>query len=160
MIWLLLISLILVCFAFVTLFGAPYLPTLKNQQLIALELLDLKPGQSLIELGSGDGRFLVTAAKQGIKSTGYELNPIIFLISLIITWRYRKLIKIKLANYWNAKWPKAEAIYVFSMQKFMENLDKKIIQSKLTNVKVVSYAFTIPGKKALSQKQGLYLYKY
>jgi hypothetical protein len=42
-------------FGFVILFGAPYLPTLKPQTNAALDLLDLKPGQTLLELGLWPG---------------------------------------------------------------------------------------------------------
>ena len=151
---------ILICFTFVIFFGAPYLPTLKQQQLIALQMLNLKPGQLLLEPGCGDARMLIAAAKKGINGIGYELNPIIYVIAKVVTWRYRRMIKIKFGNFWTKNWPKANGIYVFILPKFMAELDKKIIQSKLTNVKVVSYAFEIPDKKAISKKEALFLYKY
>ena len=81
---LVLVSMVLVLmFGFVIFFGAPYLPTLKKQQEEALDLLDLQPGQLLLELGSGNGRLLRMAADRGISVIGYEINPILFLISKI-----------------------------------------------------------------------------
>ena len=38
------------------LFGPPYLPTLAPNLKTALDLLDLKSGQTVLDLGSGDGR--------------------------------------------------------------------------------------------------------
>ena len=40
-----------------------------------LDLADAKPGDFLIDLGSGDGRTVITAAKRGIKALGIEFNP-------------------------------------------------------------------------------------
>jgi tRNA G37 N-methylase Trm5 len=43
-----------------------------------LELAELKPGDVLYDLGSGDGRIVITAAKKyGVKAVGFEINPIL-----------------------------------------------------------------------------------
>ncbi len=52
--------------------GAPYLPTLKKQQLVALDLLNLPPGAHLVELGSGDGGLCLEAARRGHKVTAWS----------------------------------------------------------------------------------------
>lgn len=47
-------------------------------QILVDKMLDLagaKPGDYLIDLGSGDGRTVITAAKRGIKALGIEYNP-------------------------------------------------------------------------------------
>lgn len=147
-------------FSFVILFGAPYLPTLKNSADIAFELLDLKPGDTLLELGSGDGRMLRQAAKRGIKGIGYELNPLLVLYSQIANWRYRKLITFKCRNYWQVTLPECDGIYVFLLDRFMSKLDNKIKAELKSPVKLVSNAFKIPGKKPIKQKNALFLYKY
>jgi hypothetical protein len=151
---------IIFIFGFVVLFGAPYVPTLNKQQVSALKLLDLKPGQTLLELGSGDGRMLRAAAKQGIKSIGYELNPLLVIYSKISTYKYRRLITIKWANFWRQKLPKCEGIYVFLLDRYMLKLDKKIIQEKHSSVKLVSFAFKIPEKQPITEADGLFLYTY
>lgn len=57
MIWLeVIIALVIICFSAVLLFGAPYVPTLSPQVKAALELADLKPGQTLLELGAATAR--------------------------------------------------------------------------------------------------------
>ncbi|MDB5182258.1 MAG: hypothetical protein JWO47_42 [Candidatus Saccharibacteria bacterium] len=151
---------LILVFSFVILFGAPYLPTLKPQAQNALDLLDLKPGQILLELGSGDGRVLKRAAKQGISGIGYELNPLLVWYSQISCWRYRKLVTFKCRNYWQVTLPECDGIYVFLLDKFMPRLDKKITKDLSNPVKLVSYAFKIPGRKPAAKKGGLMLYKY
>lgn len=161
MILLYLVGVLLVfCFAVVLLFGAPYLPTLKPQIKAALELADLKPGDTLLELGCGDGRVQIAAAKLGIKSVGYELNPLLALLAWFRTRRYSKKVKIIWGDFWLKDWPQAEAVFTFLLPKYMPKLNKKMIQYHQKPVKLVSFAFKIPGRKIEHEKAGVYLYKY
>lgn len=150
----------LICFAGVVLFGAPYVPTLKPQVKTALELANLKPGQTMLELGCGDGKVLVAAAKQGINTVGYELNPVLAAIAWLRTRRYRRQARVIWGDFWHKQWPEAEAIFTFLLPKYMEKLNKKVIQYEYKPVKLVSFAFTIPGKQKTTEKNGVYLYTY
>lgn len=147
-------------FGFVILFGAPYVPTLKKTKLEALDMLDLKPGQRLLELGSGDGRVLVAAARRGWRATGYELNPLLVVFSYFYTFKYRKNVKIIWGNFWLVKLPAADGIYVFLLSKYMDKLDKKIEQDCPRPLKLVSNAFMIPAKKPQKSSGSLSLYVY
>jgi 16S rRNA A1518/A1519 N6-dimethyltransferase RsmA/KsgA/DIM1 with predicted DNA glycosylase/AP lyase activity len=149
-----------VSFIFVIAFGAPFLPTLKPQVKKAIDLIDLKPGQTLLELGSGDGRILNEAAKREIYCVGYELNPLLVIYSLWLTRKNRKYIKIRMRNYWNVKLPSCDGVFVFLLTPYMEKLNKKIENEKQNKVKLVSFAFEIPNKKPSKVVDGLYLYKY
>lgn len=152
---------LILLFGFVIFFGAPYLPTLRVQKEAALDLLDLEPGQTLIELGSGDGTMLIAAAERGFKAIGYELNPILVIISYIRTYKYRKYVKVIWGNYWAHMWPRADAVYVFLLDRFMEKLDKKIVQNyPEQKIKLASHAFKIPSKEFVAEKKGVYLYEY
>jgi len=150
-------------FGFVVLFGAPYLPTLKKQTDDALDLLALKPGQTLLELGCGDGRVAKAAARRGIRVVGYELNPILVIIAKLHTVKYRKLVTIKWGNFWQTNWPETDAIFVFLLDKYMKKLDKKIVQKTKQQgreIRLLSFTFEIPGRKPIANKGGLFLYKY
>lgn len=161
MTWLLVAAcLLIIAFGFVVLFGAPYLPTLRKQIDDAFDLLDLKPGQTILELGCGDGRILQAAAKRGLKAVGYEINPILVIVSRLRTLRYGKQIKVVWGDYWHEEWPPADGIFVFLLDRYMKKLDKKIIQWNEDTVKLVSFAFKVPHKKATKTKNGLFLYTY
>ena len=161
MIWLSLVFIFIgICFAGVLLFGAPYLPTTKPQIEAALKLVALKPGETMLELGCGDGRVVIAAAQKGYKVVGYELNPILALIAWLRTRRYRRNAKIIWGDFWREDWPEHEAIFTFLLPKHMPKLNKKIMQSKHKPVKLVSFAFEIPGRKPDAKKAGVLLYFY
>lgn len=164
-----LVAIVILLFSFVILRGAPYLPTLKRQIEDALDLLELKEGQTLLELGSGDGRFLYVAAKRGVYSVGYELNPLLVIWTRLRYFRYRKFISVTWGDYWKTDWPESDGMYVFLLQKYMKKLDTKIVQylsqpnticEQHKNYKVVSFGFTIPDRKPIKTKKGLSLYNY
>lgn len=54
----------------------PYVPTPQDVVDRMLELAQVKKGDVVYDLGSGDGRIVVTAAKKyGVKAIGYEIDP-------------------------------------------------------------------------------------
>lgn len=151
---------ILFCFSFVVLFGAPYLPTLDKQMHISLNLLNLDKGQTMLELGCGDGRVLIAAAERGWKVVGYELNPLLALLAWARTRRYGAQVTVKWANFWAVTWPDADGIFGFILPRYMSKLHKKVIQDCRKPVKLVSFAFAIEPKKPAAQRDGVFLYSY
>lgn len=156
--WLALI-IIVALFLLTVLFGAPYVPT-KNQDVdLALDLLKLKRGQTLLELGSGDGRLLKAAAQRGWRAVGYEINPIMWLISKLRLWPHRHLARVELANYKTATWPKSvEGLYIFGSERELKFVAKRLesLKSPLT---LVSYGFMLPGQEAAKADGPFYRYK-
>jgi predicted RNA methylase len=151
---------VIALFGFVLVFGAPYLPTRRREARAALELLDLKKGQTLYDLGCGDGRVLKLAAQHGLKGVGYELNPLLVLIAKFNTYMYRKQVKIVWGNFWKADLSSADGVFVFLLDRFMRKLDRKLQKEVHKPMNVVSFAFTIPDKKVEKSRDGIYLYKY
>lgn len=148
-------------FGFVVIFGAPYVPTLKSQQAIAIELLKLKPGQVFYDLGCGDGRLLKAAAEQGIDVVGYEINPLLAAISWLRTRRCKGHVKIVCGNFWRANISDADGVFVFLVERHMKRLDKFLSrQLKRRKVQVASYGFQIPGHKLAAQRGAMFLYEY
>jgi SAM-dependent methyltransferase len=159
--WILLsVLLLLLAVCFVVAFGPPYVPTLRRNMDTAFDLLDLKQGQTMLELGSGDGRVLIAAAKRGINVVGIELSPILVLISWLRTRRYRKHVRIIWGNYFVTKWPPADAIFTFMIPRQMAKLDRRIERWHTKPVQLASFAFAIPKKPVNQTKNGIFLYEY
>jgi SAM-dependent methyltransferase len=144
-------------FAGVLLRGAPYVPTLDRQAIVALELLGLEPGQTLLELGSGDGKVLLLAAQAGLNVVGIELNPILVVISRMRTWRYRAQVRVIWGDFWLVTWPECDGVFSFLLDRFMSRLDERM---QKIHRPLASFAFEIPGRTATTTRDGIHLYHY
>jgi len=55
---------------------APFVPTPQEVVERMLELAEIRKGDLVYDLGSGDGRIVITAArKHGVKAVGFEIDP-------------------------------------------------------------------------------------
>ena len=147
------------CFGIVLLFGAPYVPTLSRQIEIALQMAHLRPGQTLLELGCGDGKMVVAAARSGLRVVAYELNPIMYAIAWLRTRPYRRSVRLIWGNYWTKDWPEADVIYVFLLNRYMAKLEQKIRQTNYS-CSLISFAFQLPGRQPDAVREGLFKYDF
>ncbi|HSH31821.1 MAG TPA: hypothetical protein VK963_04120 [Candidatus Saccharimonadales bacterium] len=158
--WLAILLLLASGFGLGALLGAPYLPVLRRDVETLLDLAELGPGQHLIDLGSGDGKLLKAAARRGIRATGYEINPLLYVAARLNCWRYRRLVTIHLADFWRVPWPPADVIYVFLIGRYMRKLDHQL-QHRITRpTRVVSYVFEIPDRTAVASTKNSFCYRY
>lgn len=162
--WLLLgLGAVTLCFAVGLIGGPPYVPTLTPQVKIALDMIDLKKGQTLLELGCGDGKVLIAAAQRGWNAVGYEINPILAFIAWLRTRRYGKQVTVRWGDMWRSDtWDRrADGIFVFILPQHMPKLDGKIKAWQQKPLKLVSFAFKMPHKRLVQKdKLGVYLYQY
>lgn len=143
------------------LFGAIFIPTLKPQRLQALDLLNLKRGQTFVDLGSGDGCMLVEAAQRGLKAEGYEINPFLVIYSWLRTRRFGRRVRVKWTSFWRADLSKADGVFVFLITHHMKHFAKFMNEQSMSKeLKVVSNSFEIPGKKPVKKSGPMFLYKY
>jgi len=144
--WWLLIPVLIAPFILAAIMGAPYLPTRPRHRQQVLEFAKLEAGDILVDLGSGDGILLALAARRGIRCVGYEINPLLWTVSKLVTWRHRKLVTIHLRDFWNSPLPGADVIYAFLSRSIMSKLDEKLSQEICRPTRVVSIAFPIPNR--------------
>ncbi len=156
----LLLFVIVMCFGFVLLFGAPYLPTHKKQIALGLKMAALRKDEVVYELGCGDGYILREIARRGGRAVGYELNPILFIVAWLSCLKYGGRIKVRYGNFWNVNIAEADIVYVFLLEKFMKRLDQKMLAEAQKGTRLLSYTFKIPGKKIIAEAEGMYLYQY
>lgn len=111
------IIIILAPLAYGAYLAAPWLPTHQTDVVRALDILNLSPGSTVIDIGCGDGRFLIEAAKRGHSGVGYEIAWGPALIGRIRARRagVQKHVKIHIKNFFKTSLPQADAIVFFLM---------------------------------------------
>ncbi|HSD12120.1 MAG TPA: hypothetical protein VLC10_01050, partial [Patescibacteria group bacterium] len=68
--------------------GPPFVGS-KPAALAAMTALGaLKEGETFVDLGAGDGRLLIAAARAGCRAAGYEINPFLVLRTIVAARRF------------------------------------------------------------------------
>ena len=158
--WIILGLLIFGGFGLGALLGAPYLPILAQEREELLDLAALKPGQTILDLGCGDGTLLRAAARRGVRAIGYEINPLLFLLAWLLCLPQRQQISVRFGDFWRANWPPSDIIYVFLIERYMLKLDRELNSRLSKSTKVVSYVFAIPGRQAVRSNKNAWVYDY
>jgi hypothetical protein len=115
------IMFLLIClfvfFGLVVFVGAPYVPSHKKDVKRAFDYFGLNGADTLVDIGSGDGIILRTASRHGVRSIGYEINPVLVGISRLISGR-DSLVTVLLQNAWTANLPQSTTIvYAFAVNR-------------------------------------------
>jgi hypothetical protein len=111
-------------FGMVVFFGAPYVPSRSKYIRRVLVHYGLGKGDVLVDLGSGDGIVLRTASRLGIKSVGYEINPILVLITRLLSL-HDKNVRVVLQNAWRARLPDdITIVYAFAVSRDEKKLTR------------------------------------
>ena len=153
---------ILVIFLLLSFFtGAPFVPTPKDHTEEAIRLLKIKPSDVFVDLGSGDGRLLLLAAKQGARVIGWEINPFLVLYSKIrlIIAGFSGQSHVYWGDYRKANLTDATALFIYALPTFMPALEEKLSRELQSGCRIVVYKFTFPHWKIIKKTQtGLYYY--
>jgi SAM-dependent methyltransferase len=149
MFWFLLIValVLLFSFAYAAVSGAPWVPTWK-QDIDRLEkLLALRPTDTFIELGCGDGRVTCEMAKRtGATCIGVELSLVQFVAAQL-----RRILNglretyIVFGNIFSANISNASVVYMFLMPETYEKIRPKLEAEMKKGSRVVAYVWPIPG---------------
>jgi outer membrane protein assembly factor BamB len=147
-----------------------YLPTPQEVVVRMLGAAKLMAGQKLVDLGSGDGRIVVTAAKQfGARSVGYEIDKELVAISVanITDAKVSDLGKIEPSDMFGADLTDVDVLALYLYPAVMERL-KKQIENMHSGAIVVSHQFQFPGiepdeaiemHSMLGERHLIYVYK-
>lgn len=140
--------------------GAPYVATERDRVERMLDLAQVGPGTAFADLGSGDGRLVIAAAKRGAQAVGYEINP------LLVYLARRAARKAEVArsatfvcgNFRSIDFAPFEVVSVYGVSSLMRVLETKFEHELKPGARVVSNVFALPHWIGQSD-DGLYVYE-
>lgn len=150
-------------FFFISVFtGAPYVPTPMKKVNLMFKLADIKKGSHVVDLGSGDGRLIIEAAKKGAYAYGVEINPGLVLFSYlnILVNKVSTHAKVIWGTLFSVDYRKYDIIFIAGFIEMMKTLEKEFETKLKKGTKVICYAFPLPNRKPSKVLDGIYLYIY
>jgi protein-L-isoaspartate O-methyltransferase len=140
--------------------GAIYLPTTPVNVEKMVALADIRPGQSVVDLGSGDGRLLIACARRGSRAEGYEINPFLVIRSrrAIRKAGLQNLAVVHWKSFWHADFARFDVVMLYGITYIMEGLQKKFIRELNPGAKIVSNVFQFPGWRPIAEDGNVFLY--
>ena len=151
-----LVSLFVVSFGFIIFWGAPLV--IIKQEIIsdAFELMNLKKGKTVADLGCGTGRVLKYYSDRGVKAVGYELNPILYLVCKL-RFLQDKNVEVYWGDYFSANFDNFDGIFVFTMDPYITKLVNKL--KKYPGLKIASVGYALPRLNLIKSSKRVFLYK-
>lgn len=122
-------------------YGLPSIPTEPDRIRRALRLVNLGPDEILCDLGAGDGRVLLIAAKEfGAKAVGIEVGPVqCALIWLrVIAGGLGDRIKVRWGNYLKADLSEADVVFLYATSREVTELASHLEKQMKPGSRLVS----------------------
>lgn len=171
------IILLLIALSFVWPPDSPWSPwwrTDKEAARDACRLAGVTKNDVVYELGSGDGEFILTAAREfgAKKAVGIEIDPTRYLISKIRCHpmasplgekkqkaRSKNAIFIR-QDFKKVSLSEATVVYFYLVPNVIKRLMPKLKKELLPGTRIVSYRYKVPLKQLkMDKKNKMYLYK-
>jgi cyclopropane fatty-acyl-phospholipid synthase-like methyltransferase len=145
-------------------FGAPWHPLMPATIRQILRFAEVRPGETVCDLGCGEGRVLITAAKEfSARAVGVEIDPLKILLARLL----RKIngvddrVSIVRGNLFDFDPGSADVLYLYLTHQAMDKLFPKILKKLKPSVRIVSYRFCLLGMtpEKVSEDKTLFLYQ-
>lgn len=124
----------------------PFVPASESQVRNVLSALKGRKG-ALLDIGSGDGRIVIEAAKVGFRGTGVELNPWLVLYSRWNARRHKvhKFTTFQTKDLWKTDVGSYNNISIFGVESMMDRLETKFEEETNNDVRIVACRFPLPN---------------
>jgi cyclopropane fatty-acyl-phospholipid synthase-like methyltransferase len=145
------------------LIGAQWIPTSRTIVTKMLDLTDVHEGDVVIDLGSGDGRIIITAAEEhGAMAIGIEADPIRLVWSRMRI-RHKGLsdrVRVLWGNFFDKDLGEATVVTVYQNQATNRKLIPKFERELKPGTRVISYVFPFFGWEPTKVDRESHLYLY
>src|SRR5215213_6335531 len=145
-------------------YGLPPVSTKRERIQKALQLASLQPNETLYDLGAGDGRVLIIAARNfGAKAVGLEIGPIqCALIWLRATASgFGNQIQVRWENFYKANLQDADVVFVYATSKEVMKLAPHLEAQMREGARLVSISadFNEWEPQEIDRQELIFIYK-
>ncbi|MBI2022203.1 hypothetical protein HYS93_05000 [Candidatus Daviesbacteria bacterium] len=128
---------------------APYIPTSISKIRPILKLAGLKKDKIFYELGSGDGRVVIEAAKLGAEAYGIEQSWLRVWYSRFKAFRqHLKKIQFYHGNIFDRQYFPADVVYIYLLPQGTQKLEKKLQQELKKDALIITQKYHFKKWKA------------
>lgn len=139
---------------------APYVPTNMGNIRKILKLAGIKKGKKFYELGSGDGRVVLAAAKLSADSIGIEQSWIRVLYSGYKAWTSGlKRAHFYHGNIFSKNYSDADIVYIYLLPKGVKKLESKLKKELKKGTIVITQTYHFPNWKPFKMVGDFWLYR-
>lgn len=141
--------------------GAPFVPSKPKRIAAMIELADIKKGDRVCDLGSGNGAVLFAAARRGAVGIGVEFNPFLVWFSrLRAQWMgLGDKVSFVRQNLHTYPLSDADVVFLYLWPSTITALREKLMRELKPGARVISNAFAIPEWKPTAERDGVFLYQ-
>lgn len=133
--------------------AAPWLPTKRGQRRRVVEVVPLKDGAKVYDLGCGDGGVLLdlAAKRPDIRAVGYEIALLPLAIGLVrklVAGAAGRGVSLRLRDFFGAKVGDADVVFVFLFRESYPRVMRKLAKDLRDDALVVVEAWPFPNAVA------------
>ena len=129
--------------------GALYVSTTRARIAAFIDAVPMKKGQTMVDLGCGDGRVLREVGKNyKIRTIGFEINLLAYIKARVLSLGLKQ-VEIRRQNFWSQNLAGADLVFCYLYPDVMQRLSAKLKAELRPGTLVVSCNFALPGFKPL-----------
>lgn len=146
------------------LYGLPWVPSQQGRIRRALALAGVQPGERVYDLGAGDGRALIVAAREfGAQAVGVEIEP----LHCAAAWLRARAagvgdrVSVRWGDLYKADVRDADVVFLFLTPSHVERIGAHLAPMLRPGARVVSVVADIPGWRpaTLDRDDLIFLYR-
>ena len=138
--------------------GAPYVRSSRKTQDVMFRFADVRPGETVFDLGCGDGTVVRRAAKLGAKAVGIEASLATFLLAWFWCLPVRGA-RIRFGDLWKGDYRNADVVFCYLLVSSMQRFEKEIWPTLKPGCRVVSNSFRMKGLAPEKEEGNVFLYR-
>ncbi len=143
--------------------GAPWVPTSRQVVHTMLRMAELKAGEVVYDLGCGDGRVLIAAARRfGARAVGIEVDVSRYLWSVICVtlmglWKQVRIIR---GDLFSVDLREADVVFAYLLQDTNDRLKDKLRRELRPGTRIIANTFVFSTLPLVAVDEQLHLYLY